>query len=334
MVKLSEIIRKSAGTKYEERPGLISEAFEIKKNKESLAELKKTYEDMVLHLMLIMDEIKEGKTVAERKIGSLADIITDILRADSNMLLSLVHIFSYLGKQEDFLYAHSVNASILATNLGLAFGYGRSELINLCVSSLVHDIGYLKLSQETINKPSKLTKEEYKLVKKHTIYGVELLSRIEGIPECASEVVHQHHERADGSGYPDGKRGDEISDYAKIVAIAEVYEAITHPRPYRREKIIPYQAVKTIVQTEKNSFAPDLVKVFLNSVSPYPPGSFVLLNNGIIGRVISVNKTLPLRPVVETFFDADGRPPEKPSRIDLAKAPAVHIDKALDENDL
>ena len=334
MVKLSEIIRKSAGTKYEERPGLISEAFEIKKNKESLAELKKTYEDMVLHLMLIMDEIKEGKTVAERKIGSLAEIITDILRADSNMLLSLVHIFSYLGKQEDFLYAHSVNASILATNLGFAFGYGRSELINLCVSSLVHDIGYLKLSQETINKPSKLTKEEFKLVKKHTIYGVELLSRIEGIPECASEVVHQHHERADGSGYPDGKRGDEISDYAKIVAIAEVYEAITHPRPYRREKIIPYQAVKTIVQTEKNSFAPDLVKVFLNSVSPYPPGSFVLLNNGIIGRVISINKTLPLRPVVETFFDADGRPPEKPSRIDLAKAPAVHIDKALDENDL
>jgi HD-GYP domain-containing protein (c-di-GMP phosphodiesterase class II) len=334
MVKLSEIIRKSSGTKYEEKPGLISEAFEIKKSKESLAELKKTYEDMVLHLMLIMDEIKEGKTVAERKIGSLAEIITDILRADPNMLLSLVHIFSYLGKQEDFLYAHSVNASILATNLGLAFGYGRSELINLCVSSLVHDIGYLKLSQETINKPSKLTKEEYNLVKKHTIHGVELLSRIEDIPECASEVVHQHHERVDGSGYPDGKRGDEISDYAKIVAIAEVYEAITHPRPYRREKIIPYQAVKTIVQTEKNSFAPELVKVFLNSVSPYPPGSFVLLNSGAIGRVISVNKSHPLRPVVEIFFDADGKPPETPMRIDLAKAPAVNIDKALDENDL
>ncbi len=334
MVKLSEIIRKSAGPRYEGKPGLISEAFEIKKNKESLAELKKTYEDMVLHLMLIMDEIKEGKTVAERKIGSLAEIITDILRADNNMLLSLVHIFSYLGKQEDFLYAHSVNASILATNLGLAFGYSRSELINLCVSSLVHDIGYLKLSQETINKPSKLTKEEYNQVKKHTIYGVELLSRIEGIPECAAEVVHQHHERVDGSGYPDRKRGDEISDYAKIVAIAEVYEAITHPRPYRREKIIPYQAVKTIVQEEKNSFAPEIIKVFLNSVSPYPPGSFVLLNSGAIGRVMSVNKSLPLRPIVEIFFDAAGKPPEQPMRIDLAKAPVVNIDKALDEDDL
>jgi HD-GYP domain-containing protein (c-di-GMP phosphodiesterase class II) len=289
---------------------------------------------MVLHLMLIMDEIKEGKTVAERKIGSLAEIITDILRADSNMLLSLVHIFSYLGKQEDFLYAHSVNASILSTNLGLASGYSRSELINLCISSLVHDIGYLKLSKETINKPSKLTKEEYNNVKKHTIYGVELLSKIEGIPECAVEVVHQHHERVDGSGYPDRKRGDEISDYSKIVAIAEVYEAITHPRPYRREKIIPYQGVKTIVQEEKNSFAPEIIKVFLNSISPYPPGSFVLLNSGAIGRIISVNKSLPLRPVVEIFFDADGKPPEQPMRIDLSKAPVVNIDKALDEDDL
>jgi HD-GYP domain-containing protein (c-di-GMP phosphodiesterase class II) len=334
MVKLSEIIRKSSGKEYEEKHGLISEAFEIKKSKESLAELKKTYEDMVLHLMLIMDEIRAGKTVAERKLASLAEIITDILRADNNMLLSLVHIFSYLGKQEDYLYAHSVNASILATNLGLAFGYGRSELINLCVSSLVHDLGYLKLPQEIINKPSKLTKEEFNHVKKHTILGLELLSQIEGIPECATDVVHQHHERVDGSGYPDGKRGDEISDYAKIVAIAEVYEAITHPRPYRREKIIPYQAVKTIVQEEKNSFAPEFVKVFLNSVSPYPPGSFVLLNSGAIGRVISVNKNLALRPIVEIFFDADGKPPETPMRIDLAKAPVVNIDKALDENDL
>jgi HD-GYP domain-containing protein (c-di-GMP phosphodiesterase class II) len=334
MVKLSEIIRKSTGPRYQERPGLVSEAFDIKKQKESLAELKKTYEDMVLHLMLIMDEIKEGKIVAERKIGSLAEIITDILRADNNMLLSLVHIFSYLGKQEDFLYAHSVNASILATNLGLAFGYSRSELINLCVSSLVHDIGYLKLSQETINKPSKLTRDEYNQVKKHTIYGVELLSQIEGIPECATEVVHQHHERVDGSGYPDRRRGDEISEYSKIVAIAEVYEAITHPRPYRREKIIPYQAVKTIVQEEKNSFAPEIIKVFLNSVSPYPPGSFVLLNSGAIGRVISVNKSLPLRPIVEIFFDASGKPPEEPMRIDLSKAPVVNIDKALDEDDL
>jgi len=334
MVKLSEIIRKSAGTEYEEKPGLISEAFEIKKSKESLAELKKTYEDMVLHLMLIMDEIRAGKTVAERKLASLAEIITDILRADNNMLLSLVHIFSYLGKQEDFLYAHSVNASILATNLGLAFGYGRSELINLCVSSLVHDLGYLKLPQEIINKPSKLTKEEFNHVKKHTIFGIELLSQIEGIPECATDVVHQHHEKVDGSGYPDGKRGDEISDYAKIVAIAEVYEAITHPRPYRREKIIPYQAVKTIVQEEKNSFAPEFVKVFLNSISPYPPGSFVLLNSGAIGRVISVNKKHPLRPKVEIFFDADGKPPETPMRVDLAKVPVVNIDKALDENDL
>jgi len=334
MVKLSEIIRKSSGMKFEEKPTLISEALEIKKNRQSLEEIKKTYEDMILHLMLIMDDIREGKTVEGEKVSSLAEIITDIHRAESNMLLSLVNIFSYLGKQEDFLYSHSVNASILATNIGLSFGYGRSELINLCVSALVHDIGYLRISQEIINKPSKLSKEEYDQMKKHTIYGVELLDKIENIPECASEVVHQHHERIDGTGYPEGKKGEEISEYAKIVAIAEVYEAITHPRPYRREKIIPYEGVKIIVQNGKNSFEPELVKVFLNSISPYPPGSFVLLNNSAIGRVSSVNKGLPLRPVVEIFFDTDGKPPEIPIRVDLTKVPVLHIHKALDENDL
>jgi len=198
----------------------------------------------------------------------------------------------------------------------------------------VHDIGYLRISQEIINKPSKLSKEEYDQMKKHTIYGVELLDKIENIPECASEVVHQHHERIDGTGYPEGKKGEEISEYAKIVAIAEVYEAITHPRPYRREKIIPYEGVKIIVQNGKNSFEPELVKVFLNSISPYPPGSFVLLNNSAIGRVSSVNKGLPLRPVVEIFFDTDGKPPEIPIRVDLTKVPVLHIHKALDENDL
>ena len=334
MVKLSEIIRKTAGEKYEEKPALISEAFETRKSKESLSEIKKTYEDMVLHLMLIMDEIKDGKSVAGEKIGSLGEIITDLLRANNNMLLSLVHIFSYLGKQEDFLYAHSVNASILATNLGLAYGLSRAELISLCMAALVHDIGYLKVPKEIINKPAKLKREEFDHVKKHTIFGVELLSKIQGIPESASEVVHEHHEKVDGSGYPNGKRGDEISRFSKIVAIAEVYEAITHPRPYRKEKIIPYQAVKTIVQKEKDTFEPEFVKLFLNSVSPYPPGSFILLNNGVIGRVYSVNKGFPLRPVVEIFFDSDGRPPEKPTRIDLSKSPVINIEKALDENDL
>lgn len=336
MVKLSEILRKSSQTqiKYEEKPGLISEAFEIKKDKQGLSETKKLYEDVILHLMLIMDDVRDGKTVEREKVISLPEIITDILRADNNILLCLVNIFSYLGKQEDFLYSHSVNVSILAANVGLALGYSRSELINLCISALLHDIGYLRISQEIINKPSKLTKEEFDLVKKHTIYGVELLDYLKGIPECASEVIHQHHERIDGTGYPEGKRGDDISEYAKIVAIAEVYEAITHPRPYRREKIIPFEGVKTIVQKGRSSFEPELVKVFLNSISPYPPGSFVLLNTSAIGRVYSVDRNIPLRPVVEIFFDTDGKPPEKPKRIDLAKTSALQIEKALDENDL
>jgi HD-GYP domain-containing protein (c-di-GMP phosphodiesterase class II) len=118
------------------------------------------------------------------------------------------------------------------------------------------------------------------------------------------------------------------------VAILEVYEALTHPRPYRRNKFIPYDAVKMIIQEGKNSFDPELVKTFLNYVTPYPIGSFILLNNGEIGRVVGVNEGLALRPIVEVYFDKEGKPPEKPTRIDLIKSSILYIEKAIDENDL
>ncbi len=138
----------------------------------------------------------------------------------------------------------------------------------------------------------------------------------------------------DGTGYPEGKKGEEISEGARIVAILEVYDALTHPRPYRQSKFIPYEAVKMIIQEGKESFDPNLVKVFLNLVTPYPLGSFVLLNNGEIGRIVGINDGFPLRPVVEIYFDREGKPPEKPTRIDLTKSFIIYIEKAVDENDL
>ena len=165
-------------------------------------------------------------------------------------------------------------------------------------------------------------------------FGLELLRNIKDLPKSAPEVVYQHHERINGTGYPEGKKGEEISEYAKIVALTEAYEAITHPRPYRRKKIIPYEGVKMIIQEERDSFDPKLIKVFINIVTPYPLGSFVLLNNNEIGRVVGINEDFPLRPVVEIFFNAEGKPPEKPTRIDLTQSPILNIEKAVDENNL
>jgi len=334
MVKLSEIIRKTGEEKPQDKPGLISEAAKKKDDMDDLAETKKVYEDAIIHLRPILNEVAKGKTIQGEEIVSIAEVILEQIRIGNDTLLSLINIFGSLGEKEDYIYSHSINISILATNLGLALGYDKSKLIDICVSSLLHDIGMLRIPIEIRNKPSKLEKEEFEVIKKHPALGLDLLNNIRDLPLSAPEIVYQHHERINGTGYPEGKRGDEIADSAKIVAVTELYEAITHPRFYRKEKKIPYDGVKTIVQEAGRSFEPKLVKGFLNFITPYPLGSYVLLNNNEIGRIVGINKNLPLRPVVDIFFDSAGKPPRKSKKVNLASSPVLYIEKAVDDSRL
>jgi HD-GYP domain-containing protein (c-di-GMP phosphodiesterase class II) len=332
MVKLSEIIRGPEKEKPKRRPGLISEVIKTKREEESFPGIKKSYEYAIHQLKSLMNDIKEGKTVEGRKVVNLADKIIESLGMNKNILISFVNNSALYESNADYLYQHSLNASILATNLGSARGYNKIKLTDLCASTLLHDIGILKVPREIIMKPSTLTKEENDLIKKHPAYGLELLENIKNPPESAAEVIYEHHERIDGTGYPEGKTGEEISEYAKIVAIVEVYEAITHPRPYHRN--IPYEGARMIVQEARTSFEPEFVKLFLNYITPYPPGSMVLLNNHEVGRVVHINEGLPLRPIVEIIYDSEGKPAEKPKRIDLSKSPVLNIKRAVDESSL
>lgn len=334
MVKLSDIIRKDSKERGGEKPGLISEVAKKREDEESLPEIKKLYEDIIFETKMLMVELKAGKIINGKDVFGIAELIVDKIHTCCNPFLSLTNIFAFHGEKEDYLYSHSVNVSILATKMALSLGYEESKLIDFGASSLLHDIGMLKIAEEIINKPSELTEEERDLIKKHPLFGLELLKNIKEPPKFAPEVIYQHHERIDGSGYPEGKREQEISERAKVVAITEVYEAITHPRPYRQKKHIPYDGVKTIIHEEKGAFDLKLIKVFLNFITPYPVGSFVLLNTGEIGRVIGVNENLPLRPIVEIYYDHDGKPPLAPKRIDLSKSTVLCIERAVDESTL
>ncbi len=330
MIKLSDILRKTKEEKEPKKSNLITEVIKAKKDEEDFPKIQKIYENAISDLKLIMDSLNEGKTIEGTRVLSIAEKIVQRLKFSKYLLLSLINEPSLYEKKENYVYQHSVNTAILAANLGLAQGFSQTELNDLCASSLLHDIGIVKIPEEIIVKPSKLTTEEFDLIKKHPAFGLELLNLIKDPPESAAEVIYQHHERIDGTGYPEGKKGEEISEFAKIVAIIEVYEAVTHPRPYHR--VIPYEGVKMVVQEARTSFEPKLVKTFLNYVTPYPPGSYVLLNSNEIGKVISINENLPMRPVIEVFINGGGKRLEKPKRIDLAKSPVLYISKALDES--
>ena len=334
MIKLSDILRKAQESQSREKPGLISEVVQAKEAMVDMHASKKLYEDAVLGLRKIMENALQGKKVQGKRVFSIAEKIIQQLRVDRDTLVSFINIFSFLGETEDYLYSHSINVGILASGIGMALEYGEKQLLDLCVSALLHDIGLLKVPEKIIKKPGKLDKDEFAQVIKHTSYGLELLQNISDLPESAQEVVCQHHERMDGTGYPEKKKSMEVSESAKIVAIVEVYEAMTHPRPYRGEKTIPYEGVRQVVQEAKSTFEPRLVKKFLSFITPYPLGSFVLLNNNEIGRVVKTYEDQPLRPVIEIFFNSEGKPPENPKRIDLSKSPVLHIEKAVDESRL
>jgi HD-GYP domain-containing protein (c-di-GMP phosphodiesterase class II) len=334
MVKLSDMLKKAQESEAEAKgkPGLISEAVEAKEAPVDMHEMKKIYEDAIVDLRKFMDDVFKGKKVAGKRVFSIAERIIHHIRVDKDTLVSFINIFGFLGETDDYLYSHSLNVAILAGGVGMALKFSEQQILNLCVSSLLHDLGLLKVPEKIVKKPGKLTKDEFAQVKKHCSYGLDLLANISDMPESIQEVVYQHHERLDGSGYPEGIKGAEISEYAKIIAMIEVYEAMTHPRPYRGEKIIPYEGVREVVQEAKRSFEPRLVKKFLRFITPYPLGSFVCLNNNEIGRIIQTHEDRPLRPVVEIFFDSEGKPPEEPKRIDLAKSPVLHIEKAVDDS--
>jgi HD-GYP domain-containing protein (c-di-GMP phosphodiesterase class II) len=334
MVKLSDVLRKAqeAGTQAKDKPGLMSEAAKAKESSIDIHEMKIIYENAIVDLRKFMDDVLKGNKISGERVFNIAEKLVYHLRVDKDTIVSFINIFGFLGETDDYLYSHSLNVAILAGGIGMTLEYNEQQLLNLCVSSLLHDLGLLKIPEKIIKKPGKLTKDEFALIQKHCSYGLDLLDNISDIPESIKEVVYQHHERIDGSGYPEGKKGSEISESAKIIAMIEVYEAMTHPRPYRGEKIIPYDGVREVVQEAKKSFEPRLVKKFLRFITPYPLGSYVLLNSNEIGRIVQTYEDRPLRPVVEIFFDSKGKPPEEPKRIDLAKSSVLHIEKAIDDS--
>lgn len=336
MVTLSELIKKSKEKKSPEKKISISEAVQVTpdKEKQRQQEIEEIYASAILRLKQIMDEIVLGRTKEWKEIVQIVEDIVDKFIIRPEIFLSLVNNFALREIVGDYLYPHSVNVSILAANLGFALGYNKSEVIDLCACSLIHDIGMLKISKQIIDKPAKLSEEEFTEIKRHPVYGLAFLLKIKDSPKITADVVYQHHENKDGTGYPEGKKGDEISEFAKIAAIAEVFEAMTHPRPYRTERILPFAAVKMMIQEDEAKFDQKMLKAFLNYITFYPINSFVMLNNNEIGRVIGINNLSPMRPIVEIVFDGQGNQLKKLKIIDLAKSPVLFIKKAIDEQSL
>jgi len=196
------------------------------------------------------------------------------------------------------------------------------RLVRLGLGLLLHDIGKLMVPEAVLNKPGKLDEDEWRLIRAHPENGVELLKDTR-ISPLVSVVVRAHHERWDGTGYPDGKRAEDIHQFARIAAVADVFDAITSERPYK--KALPNSVgVDIIKEGRGTAFDPECVDVFLEIVAPYPPGTEVQLSDGRRGIVVETPEEAMDRPIVRIIPDTDA--PETPVvEIALSEHPEITL---------
>jgi len=261
-------------------------------------------------------------------INSLIEKVVDSINRGNRDLLKIC-LMDY-ADAEDYLYYHVTNVCIIAVDLGLGLGFEPSRLNELGIAGFLHDIGEIKYLN-IINKKSRLTKDEYSRVKEHPESGAEILNKFnKEINTKIIDAVQQEHERIDGSGYPRRLRNNEIAEYAQIIGLADVYEAMLHQRPYRN-KYTALEAIKTILNN-KDVFECRLIKVLIERIGIFPMGILVRLNTKETALVIKDNPKLPLRPVVNIIFDASGKKLNEPKQIDLAENPVIYIEDCLKES--
>ena len=224
---------------------------------------------------------------------------------------------------------HCVNVTILATRIAQTLDYKRERQIQIGITALLHEIGVVRM-------PSGMTQESGPIspeLRQRPTYGAEILGRLGEEFEWLAETVGQVYEREDGTGTPEGLSGNDIRPEAKILGIADVFEACIHDRPYRKA-LTGYQLMQELTTGDTLSFSSDTVKAFLKTFTLYPYNEYVILSTGEIGRVVEVNSQNILRPTLEILYDKKKKVLKEPEEIDLVETPSLHITQTINVHDL
>jgi HD-GYP domain-containing protein (c-di-GMP phosphodiesterase class II) len=286
----------------------------------------------------VMLSARDHRPVDLRKAKRAVQGIVDLILGEEFSLLGLTAIKNH----DEYTFQHCVNVSILSIALGQRLGLSKKLLGELGVAAMLHDLGKASIPAWVLNKPGKLTQEEWKLMLDHPIQGVKMIARMRGLNELALRsmiVAYEHHINYDKSGYPSLKGHMEQCLFSKIVAIADCFDAMTAHRAYRKSPFPPFAALHQIISQNQEKFDPLLLKAFINTVGMYPAGTVVLLDTNEIAVVTTHNAHDIFRPKVQVVADKDRKPVQGGAAIDLSTrevesgAYAVTIVSALDPDE-
>lgn len=255
---------------------------------------------------------------------SMIEELVDYIISMGDINKSLYDIQTY----DNYTFVHSLDTCIMASFLGLSSGLKEKELKELAIGAILHDIGKVQISERIITKKGPLTEDEFIEIKKHPVYGREILSKNVHIPDNAIKAVSEHHERIDGMGYPYNLKGNEISKFGKIVCICDVYDAVNNDRVYRK-KFRPNEAYELILAGSGTAFDNGFVQAFKETFAVYPLGCCVKLSNSVEGYVIRQNCNFPDRPIIRVLYDSNTLAPIQFYEIDLLKYPNVVVEAVV-----
>lgn len=246
----------------------------------------------------IMDDIAHNKKLDFPSLQKAVDPMVDSIVRNPDAFAWLTR----MKHKDDYIYNHSVSSSIWAVAFGRHLGLPRKDLQSLAIGALLFDVGKMKLPEKLIHNTERFNQFEFKLIKQHVQYSVDILRSIDGISEDVVEMVATHHERHNGKGYPRGLSGNQIPIFGKIAGIVDCFDAIISDRPFATS-VSPHDAVKSLYEWRDVDFQSELIEQFIQVVGIYPVGTIVELSDGRVGVIIAQNRVWRLRPQVMLLLD-------------------------------
>lgn len=293
----------------EEPPPIIKVSFA-----EELTRARKIHNQATNAVKTVMRDIRLGKAIELEGVAQVVEDITESVLRNSGALVGLGGI----KDKDEYTFLHSVSVCTLLVTFAQSLGMDR-EMIRLAgTGGLLHDTGKMKVPNEILNKPGRLTDEEFAIMRTHPEEGWLILKDIPGMEEIPLEITLHHHERIDGTGYPHKLPGDQISRMAQMAAVVDVYDAITSDRCYHKSMPAP-EGLRKLWEWSKFHFNPELVQAFMRTVGIYPVGTLVKLESSRLGVVIEQNEASMLQPKVKVFFSLKSNTYIQPVLVDLAR---------------
>jgi len=292
----------------------------------------RSYLNLIERLDEVCNNIASGVAMEARSIDNISGRLLQSVREERNSFIG--YILGGEIKGHDMAKS-LVNSAILSALIALEMKMPNHKILQVVTGALLHDVGMLRMPKEIVEKRGGLSESELQRIQSHTLYAYKIVNKELLYPEEVGLIVLQHHERWDGEGYPRRLSGTAIDIGARIVSVADAFEAMVSKKPYRNS-MMGYQAMKNLLSDNLRRFDPDVIKAFIQTMGIYPIGSIILLNSGALARVIDVQPTAPLRPTIRILADEFGNAFKNDSGdlIDLLVEKSLFIARAVDPKEI